>query len=352
MSTLSYKGEKYELTFQEFFPFFFNSQWMSEGFYDEFEKLGGFKYKAVSYHPTGLQLEKYTNLEKAKAKAQILADAKKESPEFFISHAKEYKKQLKRLENLVEKFKKINWREKTNQDISSIFLDFHRKIEVYNAFSNFYYIFSLGLESLLRENWKDENENDIQETFRALATPYLPSASKRFSVALKKASVKCKQTSSKDKGKAIESEAKKLSRDFFWFTSFSSPARTPESFIRDIEHTMQETGEEIPRLKLSVPKGWVTAMSVATYVKDDISTYFIPWYWHSLLNLWESIRERVGLKTKEELWYFSYKEIAEMLDKNEVVIPEQLKDRQIAIISEEGGCDIKIRIGEEAKDFF
>jgi len=351
MSYLSYKGKKYELVFQEFFPFFFDSQWIFKGFYEGFKKLGGFTYEAICFYKNGLQLEKYITLDEAGVEARIFAESKKDSPDFFVEQANEYRRQLKALEALVQEYSVTEWIKYTDTEVGKIFLDFHKKIEIYNSFSNFYYILSLTIESVLREKWKDENSENIQETLLALTTPCCLSISMKFSDALKKARDNYKRNRTQD---TLKKETEILARDFFWLTSFSFPARTPESFISNIKDAVSDEVKKLeqPAIKLSVPEGWVAAMSVATYIKDDISTYFLPWYWHSLSDFWENIRQRIGLKTQEELWYFSYKEIAEFLSKSSVATFESLDERKAAILSAGGGHGVKILIGKDAKYFF
>jgi phosphohistidine swiveling domain-containing protein len=330
-----------------------NYPWGNKGFFDGFKKLSGFAYEAVAYFPNGLQLEKYIDIDNVRVKTKNFAEEKKESGSFFVQQGNDYRKIAIELEREVASLSKEDFSHYDNEQLAEVLINLHQKIEPYFAYSNWYYLLSIEIESLLRERWKGSSSADIQETLLALAVPYLPNGTARFSLALNEAALEYKESSENEKDKILNKASKKLASEFFWMTSFSGSQRTPESFMLDIKTASltNNRAETSHQARLNVPQGWVAAMKVATYVKDDISTYFVPYYWLSLSKLWETIRQRIGLENREDLWYFSYVDIADYLNSNRLVSEEEIRERKSGIVTEEGQTGVKVRIGKDAQSF-
>ena len=101
-----YKGLKFELTFQEFFPLFMDYTWLEKPYYDSFEDLSGYRHNAISFYTQGGQLKKYMPQDISSKTGTVLRKFLEEKR--LIKQYQSYTRGLEVLQKLVNKNSQLN----------------------------------------------------------------------------------------------------------------------------------------------------------------------------------------------------------------------------------------------------
>jgi len=145
---------------------------------------------------------------------------------------------------------------------------------------------------------------------------------------------------------------KQLAKEFYWLTSFSLEPRTPESFIEDLRNFKYDVATEDIVLPNNITSAEQRFLQLTTYVKDQQSTYVIPWYWFTMRNLWNEIIKRVGLNSVEDFWMFTHDELVAYLKDKKIVDPQDVQIRKEAMIMIIENGKLIVEYGDKAKKIF
>ena len=263
-----------------------------------------------------------------------------------------YQSDLELLQTKIKNLGGEDFASYSNAKLADTIAEIFDLIQKTNPFSNCLFLASQVLEKDLRERWKDRSPVETGEFMPVLAQPLRAREYDNFKHAIKKVLDQNPELKNINEQKISPAEREilgKLAREFYWLTSFSVEPRSPESFIEDLKNFKEETPVSDVILPDSISDAEKKFFQLTAYVKDQQSTYIIPWYWFTLKDLWDEIIKRVGFDSVEDFWMSTHVELIEFLREDKEVDPQDLATRKEAMIIVLENGKLTFGYGNEAK---
>jgi len=354
MNSLNYKEKIFNLAFQEYFPPFFSYTWTSPEYYKMMKKTFGYLYDSIEYYTNGGHMMKYIeqNLDE---KLHTWLDRINKEPELIEKYEELYQSELKFLQAKIKKLQDESFSDYSNERIVQTIKEIFFLVQKTNPFSNCFFLASQILEKDIRERWKNYSTFEVDAFMSVLTRPLHPREYDIFKQTLKKILDQNPELKNIKAHRILPSEMKvlkQLAKEFYWLTSFSLEPRTPESFIEDLRNFKYDVATEDIVLPNNITSAEQRFLQLTTYVKDQQSTYVIPWYWFTMRNLWNEIIKRVGLNSVEDFWMFTHDELVAYLKDKKIVDPQDVQIRKEAMIMIIENGKLIVEYGDKAKKIF
>lgn len=322
MGTKKIKREiKYELTFKEFFPIFWDYQWVNERYQKSVYRLIGKNPPSVSVYKNG-DMTKFWPENLARSLSEHLL------PNLTESWAKE---ELLKFKSLIKEFRdKVDSLGNTQSKL--VLDDLKRQlykilltIEEINGFSNGFYFVGVACEEKLRceltkRKWDKESINNA--LLKISSSQLEPTVLSRYNNEISRISRDifenvCSENKEwesytddrlwleiKNNVPKIEEVLDDIHAKYYWLLSFSvDKVRNKESFIPDIISALRLKSFDVKKPdELQIPLDLVPyseVLRVSGYIKDEASSFTIPYLWYKLRSSWQKIMDHYGIEIGE-----------------------------------------------------
>lgn len=304
MTTIEYNKRKYNLTFQEYHPPLWDSFWANEGYFETYRRIMGTDVGFIYIVRNG----EFTGFMQADGPEEIDASVRdKLSGAWLDSELKKFEKLFNELRVIIE----TSRRNPAATNVEDRLRKVHALLGLIYPYSNSFYMLSHAMEkkvhAKLVSQYGGEKANAImvqsatplKETtliqyFKDIRT--IASRLKRKNVSTMPQMMAHYQTDF-----SFQSTIRALQEKYFCLTSINSEERTKESFFPDIFAEMQKEKKVVEQLhfppevaeEIHILRGMV-------YLKDEISTFIIPYVKFGLKNDWDFMAKKWKL-TREEM---------------------------------------------------